>query len=162
MPKPSVSARKRGLCCGARCAEAFTRKPGTWDGANQHRLLKPDTVENAPYAMPFPGRTQQRKRLLQTGTVARRLRLDGVGSARIGTKGIVHLPGHAQWKKPTQSFTARISNRKAVRMMVDIVEIKSAIRAGEITVYQKGGRLYMENKAGERIEITVEGGEENG
>lgn len=46
--------------------------------------------------------------------------------------------------------------------MVDIVEIKSAIRAGEITVCQKGGRLYMENKAGERIEIKVEGGEENG
>ena len=46
--------------------------------------------------------------------------------------------------------------------MVDIVKIKSAIRAGEITVFQKGGRLYMENKAGERIEIKVEGGEENG
>ena len=43
--------------------------------------------------------------------------------------------------------------------MIDIMEIKSAIRAGEITVYQKGGRLYMENKAGECIELKVEGGE---
>lgn len=38
-------------------------------------------------------------------------------------------------------------------MMVDIVKIKSAIRAGEITVYQENGRLYMENRAGERIEL---------
>lgn len=45
---------------------------------------------------------------------------------------------------------------------VDIVKIKSAIRAGEITVYQKCGRVYMENKAGERIELKLKGGEENG
>lgn len=45
---------------------------------------------------------------------------------------------------------------------VDIVKIKSAIRAGEITVYQKGGRLYMENSAGERIELKPKGGEEDG
>lgn len=32
--------------------------------------------------------------------------------------------------------------------MVDIVEIKSAVRAGEITVYEEAGRLYIENTAG--------------
>lgn len=37
--------------------------------------------------------------------------------------------------------------------MVDIVKIKSAIRSGEIIVYEQNGRLYMENKAGERIEL---------
>ena len=46
--------------------------------------------------------------------------------------------------------------------MVDIVEIKSAVRAGEITVYQENGCLYMENRAGERIELRLKGGEENG
>lgn len=47
--------------------------------------------------------------------------------------------------------------RKEVRMVVDVVEIKSAIRAGEITVYQENGRLYMENRAGERIELKPKG-----
>lgn len=42
-------------------------------------------------------------------------------------------------------------------MMVDIVEIKSAVRAGEITVYEEAGRLYMENRAGERIELKQKG-----
>ena len=42
-------------------------------------------------------------------------------------------------------------------MMVDIVEIKSALRAGEITVYEEAGRLYMENRAGERIELKPRG-----
>ena len=37
------------------------------------------------------------------------------------------------------------SIRKAVSMMVDIIEIRSAVRAGEITVYEEAGRLYMEN-----------------
>lgn len=37
--------------------------------------------------------------------------------------------------------------------MVDIVEIKSAVRTGEITVYEEAGRLYMENRAGEKIEL---------
>ena len=46
--------------------------------------------------------------------------------------------------------------------MIDIMNIKSAIRSGEITVYQKGGRLYMENKAGERIELKPKGGENDG
>ena len=41
--------------------------------------------------------------------------------------------------------------------MVDIVEIKSAIRAGEITVYEEAGRLYIENTAGERIELKPRG-----
>lgn len=47
-------------------------------------------------------------------------------------------------------------------MMVDIVAIKSAICAGEITVYQENGCLYIENQAGERIELRPKGGEENG
>ena len=42
--------------------------------------------------------------------------------------------------------------------MVDIVEIKSAVRAGEITVYEEAGRLYMENRAGERIDLKPKGG----
>ena len=42
-------------------------------------------------------------------------------------------------------------------MMVDIVEIKSAIRAGEITVYEEAGSLYIENTAGERIELKSKG-----
>lgn len=41
--------------------------------------------------------------------------------------------------------------------MIDIVEIKSAVRSGEITVYEKAGRLYMENRAGERIELKPKG-----
>lgn len=41
--------------------------------------------------------------------------------------------------------------------MVDIVEIKSAVRAGEITVYKEAGRLYIENTAGERIELKPKG-----
>lgn len=41
--------------------------------------------------------------------------------------------------------------------LIDIVQIKSAIRAGEITVYQENGRLYMENRAGERIELKPKG-----
>lgn len=47
------------------------------------------------------------------------------------------------------------------RDLIDIVQIKSAIRAGEITVYQENGCLYMENRAGERIELRPKGGEEN-
>ena len=39
--------------------------------------------------------------------------------------------------------------------MVDIVEIKSAVRSGEITVYQENGLLYMENRDGERIELRA-------
>lgn len=42
-------------------------------------------------------------------------------------------------------------------MMVDIVEIKSAVRSGEITVYEEAGRLYMENRAGESIELKPKG-----
>lgn len=38
-------------------------------------------------------------------------------------------------------------------MMVDIVEIKSAVRSGKITVYEEAGILYMENQAGEKIEL---------
>lgn len=41
--------------------------------------------------------------------------------------------------------------------MIDIVEIKSAVRSGEITVYEEAGRLYMENRAGERIELKPKG-----
>lgn len=37
--------------------------------------------------------------------------------------------------------------------MVDIVEIKSAVRAGEITVHKEAGSLYRENRAGERIDL---------
>lgn len=47
--------------------------------------------------------------------------------------------------------------RKAVRMVVDIVEIKSAVRSGEITVYEEAGSLYIENTAGERIELKPKG-----
>lgn len=46
--------------------------------------------------------------------------------------------------------------------MIDIVEIKSAVRSGEITVYEEAGSLYIENTAGERIELKPKGGEENG
>ena len=59
------------------------------------------------------------------------------------------------------SFATGLS-RKVVNRMVDIIEIKSAVRAGEITVYEEAGRLYMENRAGERIELRPKGGEENG
>lgn len=45
--------------------------------------------------------------------------------------------------------------------MVDIVEIKSAVRSGEITVYEEAGNLYIENTAGERIELKPKGGENN-
>ena len=41
--------------------------------------------------------------------------------------------------------------------MVDIVEIKSAVRSGEITVCEEAGSLYMENRAGERIELQPKG-----
>ena len=41
--------------------------------------------------------------------------------------------------------------------MVDIVEIKSAVRSGEITVYEEAGSLYIENTAGERIELKPKG-----
>ena len=42
-------------------------------------------------------------------------------------------------------------------MVVDIVEIKRAVRSGEITVYEEAGSLYMENRAGERIELKPRG-----
>lgn len=49
--------------------------------------------------------------------------------------------------------------------MVDIVEIKSAVRAGEITVYEEAGSLYIESTAGgayrtetERLHIQKRGG----
>lgn len=42
-------------------------------------------------------------------------------------------------------------------MVVDIVEIKSAVRSGEITVYEEAGSLYIENTAGERIELKPKG-----
>lgn len=41
--------------------------------------------------------------------------------------------------------------------MVDIVEIKSAVRSGEITVYEEAGSLYIENTAEERIELKPKG-----
>ena len=41
--------------------------------------------------------------------------------------------------------------------MVDIIKIKNAVRAGEITVYEEAGRLYMENRDGERIELRPKG-----
>lgn len=37
--------------------------------------------------------------------------------------------------------------------MIDIMQIKQAVRTGEITVYEEYGRLYMENRYGERITL---------
>ena len=37
--------------------------------------------------------------------------------------------------------------------MIDIMQIKQAVRTGEITVYEEYGRLYTENRYGERITL---------
>lgn len=46
--------------------------------------------------------------------------------------------------------------------MNDIVKIKRAIKSGEITVYEEDGHLYIESRAGERIELNPKGIEANG
>lgn len=45
--------------------------------------------------------------------------------------------------------------------MIDIVDIKKAVRIGELKVYSEGNYVYIENKAGERIALEPKGGEEN-
>lgn len=98
-------------------------------------------------------RTEQKRKQFRTGTSAPRRRLDSVVSAaRTHRKDrALDIAATEQVKLTTGIAIAFI--RKAVRMMVDIVEIKSAVRSGEITVYEETGRLYMENRAGEKIEL---------
>lgn len=37
--------------------------------------------------------------------------------------------------------------------MIDIVKIKQAVKAGQIKVYVKDGKIYLQNDIGEVVEI---------
>lgn len=64
----------------------------------------------------------------------------------------------AEWEENAAEWEENANERDDSNSdLIDIVQIKSAIRAGEITVYQENGRLYMENRAGERIELKPKG-----
>lgn len=41
--------------------------------------------------------------------------------------------------------------------MIDIVDIKKAVRSGELKVYSEGNYVYIESKAGERIALEPKG-----
>ena len=60
----------------------------------------------------------------------------------------------AEWEENASERSERDGSNSD---LIDIVQIKCAIRAGEITVYEEAGRLYMENRAGERIELKPRG-----
>lgn len=45
--------------------------------------------------------------------------------------------------------------------MIDIVDIKKAVRIGELKVYSEGNYVYIENKSGERIALEPKGDKEN-
>lgn len=137
--------------------EASIRRFDIWGGRITLKLSNQDTEASVQSAMLLLGHIIRRRKHLRTGTVAPRRRLDGVRSAgHICQKGpATGVAAMGQEKPMTAIVIAFI--RKAVRMVVDIVEIKSAVRSGEITVYEEAGSLYIENTAGERIELKPKG-----